>query len=383
MVVAGVALGAELAQLLGAHAAAAAAVEHQGDAGGAGGARSRSALALPAALLALSLLQVPRGTQRERGGVRAAAGTARMGQARRAAGGSTYRAEEGEQQGYGPRDQGAGDHPAAVSGLWVARRRRRAGSGVGLPGGEGNRGEPRASRRADLLGGADGAAAGAVPEGGCCTAPLSSAPLRPSTAAEWLCDCRVPARTPLYRRRRRGLANGLNGAADKQRHSAHSCAPRRAARPAPRRRRRPGAALTPDSRIPPAAPPQRTLSPPQHGFLFFVPMCLNVSPRRSRPAPGPGSALFRGGRRVRREGARGAAGRLPGAFGGIRYFPSPVLPARPSSLPRAQGTRCGWIGGGAGYPVSGGERSRRFGTTEKRYNYTTGYKLTLCTTESY
>lgn len=53
VVVAGVALGAELAQLLGAHAAAAAAVEHQGDAGGAGG--TGSALALPAALLALSL----------------------------------------------------------------------------------------------------------------------------------------------------------------------------------------------------------------------------------------------------------------------------------------------------------------------------------------
>lgn len=223
-----------------------------------------------------------------------------------------------------------------------------------------------------------------VAAAGCCWAPLSSAPLRPTAAGDWLCDCRVLGRTPLYRRRRRSLANGLNGAADKQRHSAHSCAPRRAARPAPRRRHRPGAALTPDSRIPPAAPPQRTLSPPHHGFLFFVPMCFKCESPVSASAPGsplaPGSALFRGGRRVRREGA---AGRLPGALGGIRYFPCPVLPARPSSLPRAQGMRGGWIGGGAGYPVSGGERSRRFGTTEKRYNYTTGYKLTLCTTESY
>lgn len=168
MVVAGVALGAELAQLLGAHTAAAAAVEHQGDAGGAGGARPRSALALPAALLALSLLQVPGGTQRETEGTSepppGPPGRGRRGGRR---GRSTYRAEEGEQQGDGPRDQGAGDHPAAVSGLRGARWRRRAGSGVGLPGGEWSRGEPRASRRADLLGGADGAAAGAVPEGGC------------------------------------------------------------------------------------------------------------------------------------------------------------------------------------------------------------------------
>lgn len=88
--------------------------------------------------------------------------------------------------------------------------------------------------------------------------------------------------------------------------------------------------------------------------------------------------------------AEGPAGRGEGGGGavarGVRgnpLFPFPVLPARPSSLPRALGTRGGWIGGGAGYPVSGGERSRRFGTTEKRYNYTTGYKLTLCTTESY
>lgn len=56
MVVAGVALGAELAQLLGADAAAAAAVEHQGDAGGAVGSGPRATLALPAALLALRLL---------------------------------------------------------------------------------------------------------------------------------------------------------------------------------------------------------------------------------------------------------------------------------------------------------------------------------------
>lgn len=123
------------------------------------------------------------------------------------------------------------------------------------------------------------------------------------------------------------------------------------------------------------------------------------------PQP-PGSVLFRGGRRVRREGARGAAGRLPGAAGGIRCFPSSVLPARPSSLPRAEGTGGGWFrgwpepaelpgaggGGGGGRPagrwgprlgVPGGERPRRFGTTKKRYNYATGYKLTLCTAESY
>lgn len=109
---------------------------------------------------------------------------------------------------------------------------------------------------------------------------------------------------------------------------------------------------------------------------MWVPVAASAP---GRP-PAPGSALFRGGRRVRREGA---AGRLPGAFGGIRYFPSLVLRAHTSSFPRAQETWGGWIGGGAGYPVSGGERSGRFGTTEKRYNYATGYKLTLCTTESY
>lgn len=134
MVVAGVAFGAELAQLLGAYAAAAAAVEHQGDAGGAGGARPRSALALPAALLALSLLQVPGGTERERGASEPRPGQPGRGRRGGAAGGSTYRAEEGEQQGYGERGEGAADHPAAVSGLWVARRRRRAA---------GRRGEPR------------------------------------------------------------------------------------------------------------------------------------------------------------------------------------------------------------------------------------------------
>lgn len=165
MVVAGVAFGAELAQLLGAYAAAAAAVEHQGDAGGAGGARPRSALALPAALLALSILQVPGGTEKEGGERQSRSRDSPDGAG--AAGSSIYRAEESEQQGYGERGEGVADHPAAVRGLWVARRRRRAGSGVGLPSGEGSRGEPRASCRADLLDGADGAAAGAVPEGGC------------------------------------------------------------------------------------------------------------------------------------------------------------------------------------------------------------------------
>lgn len=65
VVVAGVALGAQLAQLLGADAAAAAAIEHQGDAGGAAGAGPRAALALPAALLAAHLLS--RGDRGERG----------------------------------------------------------------------------------------------------------------------------------------------------------------------------------------------------------------------------------------------------------------------------------------------------------------------------
>lgn len=166
MVVAGVAFGAELAQLLGAYAAAAAAVEHQGDAGGAGGARPRSALALPAALLALSLLQVPGGTERERGASEPRPGQPGRGRRGGAAGGSTYRAEEGEQQGYGERGEGAADHPAAVSGLWVARRRRRAGSGVGLPGGEGSRELPAgrifSAARTGLR-----RTMGAVPEGGC------------------------------------------------------------------------------------------------------------------------------------------------------------------------------------------------------------------------
>lgn len=135
VVVAGVALGAELAQLLGAHAAAAAAVQHQRDAGGAGGARPRSALALPAALLALSLLQVPGGQREGERGVRAAAGSAGPGRGRgRDRGGSAYRAEQGEQQRCGQRGQGAGGHPAALTGLRGARRRRRAA---------GRRGEPR------------------------------------------------------------------------------------------------------------------------------------------------------------------------------------------------------------------------------------------------
>lgn len=76
VVVAGVALGAQLAQLLGADAAAAAAIEHQGDAGGAAGAGPRAALALPAALLAAHL-----------------------------------RAEEGEQQGDG---EAGGGHPGVA-----------------------------------------------------------------------------------------------------------------------------------------------------------------------------------------------------------------------------------------------------------------------------
>lgn len=68
VVVARVALGTELAQLLSADAAAAAAVEHQGDAGGAGGAGSRRALTLPAALLALRLLRAAGGEERDASG---------------------------------------------------------------------------------------------------------------------------------------------------------------------------------------------------------------------------------------------------------------------------------------------------------------------------
>lgn len=97
-----------------------------------------------------------------------------------AAGGSTYRAEESEQQGYGQRGEGAGDHPAAVSGLWVARRRRRrAGSGVGLPGSEGSRELP-AGRISSAARTGLRRAVGAVPEGGCwvlcVSALLRSAP---------------------------------------------------------------------------------------------------------------------------------------------------------------------------------------------------------------
>lgn len=66
VVVAGVALGAQLAQLLGAHPAAAAAVEHQGDAGGAAGAGPGSALALPAALLPTGLVLRRRRGERRR-----------------------------------------------------------------------------------------------------------------------------------------------------------------------------------------------------------------------------------------------------------------------------------------------------------------------------
>lgn len=106
VVVAGVALGAELAQLLGADAAAAAAVGHQGDAGGAGGAGPRAALALPAALLALRLLRAA--GERERG-VRAAAGTAPAG-----AGVAAPRA-------------------AALTGLRRARRRARAKLAGAIP----------------------------------------------------------------------------------------------------------------------------------------------------------------------------------------------------------------------------------------------------------
>lgn len=88
VVVAGVALGAELAQLLGADAAAAAAVGHQRDAGGAGGAGPRAALALPAALLALRLLQAAgeRGGDRERGASGPPPGPRRPGRGRRGRG---------------------------------------------------------------------------------------------------------------------------------------------------------------------------------------------------------------------------------------------------------------------------------------------------------
>lgn len=66
MVVAGVSLGAQLAQLLGAHPAAATAVLHQTHPGRALG-RGCAALALPAAILAGHLL-AGRGEVGERGG---------------------------------------------------------------------------------------------------------------------------------------------------------------------------------------------------------------------------------------------------------------------------------------------------------------------------
>lgn len=132
------------------------------------------------------------GGDREReGGVRAAARTARTGQARRAAALTGLRRASSR---------------ATANGAKVLRtilRRSAAcgwrGGGVGLPGGEGSRGEPRASRRADLLGGADGAAAD---DGRCAggwllgAARLRSPPLGANAAGEWLCDCRAPDGRP-------------------------------------------------------------------------------------------------------------------------------------------------------------------------------------------
>lgn len=110
-----------------------------------------------------------------------------------------------------------------------------------------------------------------------------------------------------------------------------------------------------------------------------------LTPRQrliSRRAAGPGG---------RGEGGGGAVAR--GGRGNPLF---PVLCSLPLSLPGAEGTAGGWFWGlpeptelpraghwGPGLGVPGGERSRGFGTTKKRYNYTTGYKLTLCTTESY
>lgn len=113
MVVAGVALGAELAQLLSADAAAAAAVEHQGDAGGAGGAGPRTALALPAALLAMRLLRAAGERQRERG-----------------AGGSSGPPPGPHRPGTGV---AAAPRAAALTGLRRARRRATAKLAGAIP----------------------------------------------------------------------------------------------------------------------------------------------------------------------------------------------------------------------------------------------------------
>lgn len=121
--VAGVALGAQLTQLLGAHSAAAAAVQHEADAGGAARRLPGRALALAAAVLA-------------RGGP----------------------AAEGEQEHEGAADraQAGGGHGRGAAGGW----RRGWGGAAGRAGGAGSgRRRERGTRRA--------AVSGAVGRGGC------------------------------------------------------------------------------------------------------------------------------------------------------------------------------------------------------------------------
>lgn len=171
MWVAGVALSAQLAQLLGAHAAAAAAVQHQADAGGAARRQGR-ALTLAAAVLA-------RGGLRREGGGQPGARTWRRRALPFPAESLPIRASRrGGLQALTPLQRAnrstkakrTGPRPAAdmVGALWaqgrsMRRRRRRRRGGCGAVGGTVGRGlgpEVGACKRRIVV-------SGAVGRGGC------------------------------------------------------------------------------------------------------------------------------------------------------------------------------------------------------------------------
>lgn len=168
--VAGVALGAQLAQLLGAHAAAAAVVQYQADAGGAARRRDGSALAPAAAVLA-------------GGGLRREAAVSRTHAPRRRPGPSRSPARPRPPRGVSgayPAAEGEQKHEGAADGAQAG-----GGHGRGATGGGRRRGGRGAARRAGLAarvraGGGVGtrraAVSGAVGLGGCCRTEDSESP---------------------------------------------------------------------------------------------------------------------------------------------------------------------------------------------------------------
>lgn len=152
-----------------------------------------------------------------------------------------------------------------------------------------------------------------------------------------------------------------------------------------RRPPRPAATLTPDSRIPPPVhshPPTRPGPSYLTSLLYFPSRCFpaGAAPLPAALAAPPRQALLRGGRR---DGCQARPGES--AVPCRRAARSPLVhpPRRgdggcwsPLSSPGTGVLRAPRL------RVPGGPRPRRFVSAEQRCNYTSGYKLTLCATES-